>query len=74
MRKRISEEEGEEKTSNLETSMESKREKQLNKVIEHEIRICDVECVVKYYIKVKKNKNLVCENRIFFTILNVDAL
>ena len=56
MRKRISEEEGEEKTSNLETSMESKREKQLNKVIEHEIRICDVECVVKYYIKMKENK------------------
>ena len=58
MRKRISEEEREEKTSNLETSMESKREKQLNKVIEHEIRTCDVECVVKYYIKVKK-KNFV---------------
>ena len=52
MRKRISKEEREEETLNLETSTESKREKQLNKVIEHEIRICDVECVVKYYIKV----------------------
>ena len=54
MRKRISKEEREEETLNLETSTESKREKQLNKVIEHEIRTCDVECVVKYYIKVKK--------------------